>query len=81
MIRYTISNRKFEIACYRNKALNWRSGTETDLDEVLQTNDIYSNVSQGELASKEDLEKYFPKMTRPQILKTVAINPLIPSRS
>jgi ribosome maturation protein SDO1 len=35
-IRYKINNRQFEIACYRNKALNWRNGLEEDLAEVLQ---------------------------------------------
>ncbi len=35
-IRYKINNKNFEIACYRNKALNWRNGVEADLSEVLQ---------------------------------------------
>jgi ribosome maturation protein SDO1 len=35
-IRYRINNRSFEIACYRNKAVNWRNGLEEDLSEVLQ---------------------------------------------
>lgn len=30
-IRYKINNRTFEIACYRNKALNWRNGVEQDI--------------------------------------------------
>lgn len=37
IIRYKINNRSFEIACYRNKALNWRNGVEKDISEVLQT--------------------------------------------
>lgn len=37
IIRYKINNRMFEIACYRNKALNWRNGVEDDVSEVLQT--------------------------------------------
>ena len=30
-IRYKINNRNFEIACYRNKAVNWRNGLEEDI--------------------------------------------------
>lgn len=36
-IRYKINNKNFEIACYRNKVLNWRNGVENDVSEVLQT--------------------------------------------
>lgn len=36
-IRYNINKKNFEIACYRNKALNWRNGVEEDISEVLQT--------------------------------------------
>ena len=25
-IKYKINNRNFQIACYRNKAMNWRNG-------------------------------------------------------
>ncbi len=35
-IRYKINNKNFEIACYRNKAVNWRNRLEEDLSEVLQ---------------------------------------------
>lgn len=37
--------KRFEIACYKNKVLNWRNGVEKDLDEVLQTETVFSNVS------------------------------------
>lgn len=32
---------------------------ETDLDEVLQIHNVFTNVSKGQLASKEDLKKCF----------------------
>ncbi|EEF42033.1 ribosome maturation protein SBDS [Ricinus communis] len=50
---------RFEIACYKNKVLSWRSGVEKDLDEVLQSHTVYSNVSKGVLAKSKDLEKAF----------------------
>jgi len=34
-IKYKIDTKKFEIACYKNKAINWRNGVEKDLSEVL----------------------------------------------
>ncbi|CAD7965296.1 unnamed protein product [Amoebophrya sp. A25] len=50
---------KFEIACYKNKVGNWRDGLERDIDEVLTTTQVYTNVSQGVLAKSEDLRKAF----------------------
>lgn len=50
---------RFEIACYKNKVLSWRSGVEKDLDEVLQSQTVYSNVSKGVLAKSKDLVKAF----------------------
>jgi ribosome maturation protein SDO1 len=46
---------KFEIACYPNKVLNQREGLEKDLDQVLQTDTIFTNVSRGDIATHEDL--------------------------
>lgn len=40
--------------------MEWRSGVETDLSEVIQTDTIFSNVSKGQLASHSDLLKSFP---------------------
>lgn len=30
-IKYRMNNKTFEIACYRNKAVNWRNGLENDI--------------------------------------------------
>lgn len=50
---------RFEVACYKNKVLSWRSGVEKDLDEVLQSRTVYSNVSKGILAKTKDLISAF----------------------
>ncbi|KAJ3025702.1 UNVERIFIED_CONTAM: hypothetical protein HDU68_006784, partial [Siphonaria sp. JEL0065] len=47
------------IACYKNKVKEWRSGVETNIDEVLQIHSVYINVSKGQLASQDDLKKAF----------------------
>ncbi|KAI8114064.1 hypothetical protein M9434_002190 [Picochlorum sp. BPE23] len=59
VVRYKKFGKRFEIACYKNKILNWRNGIEKDLDEVLQTTTVFSNVSKGVLAKREDLIQVF----------------------
>ncbi|KAL3592510.1 hypothetical protein D5086_011150 [Populus alba] len=60
VVRLKKHGMRFEIACYKNKVLSWRSGVEKDLDEVLQSHHtVYSNVSKGILAKSLDLNKAF----------------------
>ncbi|KAH8673970.1 UPF0023 family protein [Xylariales sp. PMI_506] len=61
LVRLKKGKRRFEIACYKNKILEWRQGIETDLDEVLQIPNVFLNVSKGQTAPKEDLAKAFGK--------------------
>lgn len=68
LIKYKKDGKKFEIACYKNKAINWRNGVEKDLSEVLQIEEVYTNVKQGRLAEKEVLEEVFPKWTKNEII-------------
>jgi ribosome maturation protein SDO1 len=70
-IRYKINSKNFEIACYRNKALNWRNGVEEDLSEVLQTEEIYENASHGTVAKKAELNKFFPNKTKKEIIEII----------
>ncbi|CAL1362785.1 unnamed protein product [Linum trigynum] len=55
VVRLKKHGNRFEIACYPNKVLSWRSGVEKDLDEVLQSQTVYSNVSKGVLAKSKEL--------------------------
>lgn len=59
VVRMKKSGKRFEIACYKNKVLSWRQGVEKDLDEVLQTQTVFLNVSKGQVAKKDDLNKAF----------------------
>ncbi|KJZ79013.1 hypothetical protein HIM_01786 [Hirsutella minnesotensis 3608] len=61
LVRLKKGKKRFEIACYKNKVLEWRSGIETDLDNVLQIPNVFLNVSKGQTAPKEELEKAFGK--------------------
>ena len=44
---------------------------ETDLDEVMQINNVFMNVSKGQVASSEDLKKAFNKTDVIEIVKEV----------
>ncbi|KAL3140164.1 54S ribosomal protein L2 mitochondrial [Trebouxia sp. C0009 RCD-2024] len=59
VVRYKKKGKRFEVACYKNKVLNWRNGVEKDIDEVLQATTVFGNVSKGTLAKHEDLVDVF----------------------
>lgn len=62
------AKKRFELACYKNKVLEYRSGTEKDLDEVLQIPQIFVNVSKGAVAPSADLQKAFPGKSNNEII-------------
>lgn len=59
VVRLKKNGLRFEIACYKNKVGDWRAGIEKDLDEVLQTETVFSNVGKGVLARDKDLQAAF----------------------
>lgn len=59
VVRLKKGGKRFEIACYKNKVISWRNKEEKDIDEVLQTHTVFSNVSKGQAAKKEDLASAF----------------------
>ena len=71
LIKYKIKGKRLEIACYNNKVLDWRSGKETSLDEVLQIMEVYTNVHQGQLANKKLLEELFPGKSKTHIIEEI----------
>lgn len=58
VVRLKKKGKKFELACYKNKIINWRNKQETDINEVLQIDKIFTNVSKGEIAKKSDLKAF-----------------------
>jgi len=58
-VRLKKGKKRFEIACYKNKVLEWRSGVEKDLDNVLQINNVFLSVSKGQAAPHQELAKSF----------------------
>ncbi|ORX98965.1 Shwachman-Bodian-diamond syndrome protein [Basidiobolus meristosporus CBS 931.73] len=59
VVRLKKGGKRFEVACYKNKIIEWRKNIETDIDEVLQIHSIFTNVSKGHIASKDELKKAF----------------------
>ncbi|KAJ3190096.1 hypothetical protein HDU85_000387 [Gaertneriomyces sp. JEL0708] len=59
VVRLKKGGKRFEIACYKNKVMEWRNNIESDLDNVLQIPQVFINVSKGQMANKDDLEKAF----------------------
>lgn len=73
-VRLTVDGHRFEIACYKNKILDYRAGLETDLSEVLQTDRIFSNVVKGEFASTADMNKAFGKDATEEEIAVIILN-------
>ncbi|KAL3943214.1 MAG: hypothetical protein SGBAC_002704 [Bacillariaceae sp.] len=71
VVRINKGGKRFEIACYRNKVVDYRQGLETDLSEVLQTDRVFTNVSKGAFAKAKDLQKVFGTKDEEEIAKII----------
>lgn len=71
LVRLKRERKRFEIACYQNKVQDYRKGIEKDLEEVLQVHQVFTNVSKGDTASKEDLQKCFGTTDQDSIIKEI----------
>lgn len=71
IVRLKKGGKRFEIACYKNKVQEWRNGVETNLDDVLQIANVFVNVSKGELAKHQDLQKAFGTTDTDEIVKEI----------
>lgn len=71
VVRMKKSGKRFEIACYKNKVVSWRKNIEKDIDEVLQTHSVFTNVSKGAVAKREDLIQAFQKDDVTEICKEI----------
>jgi ribosome maturation protein SDO1 len=73
VVRMNKGGKRFEIACYRNKVVDYRQGLEQDLSEVLQTDRIFTNVSKGEFAKAKDMQKVFGTKDEEEISKLILV--------
>ncbi|KAF3922855.1 hypothetical protein AA313_de0201829 [Arthrobotrys entomopaga] len=68
LVRMRKAKKRFELACYKNKVLEWRNGVEKDIDEVLQIHQIFLNTSKGAVAPAADLQKAWPGKSQEDII-------------
>ncbi|KAH7930592.1 Shwachman-Bodian-diamond syndrome protein [Leucogyrophana mollusca] len=71
VVRMKKGGKRFEIACYKNKVQEWRTGVETNLDDVLQISNVFTNVSKGEVAKSNDLQKAFNTSKVDDVVKEI----------
>ncbi|KAF8807626.1 Shwachman-Bodian-diamond syndrome protein [Phlegmacium glaucopus] len=71
IVKLKKGGKRFEIACYKNKVQEWRTGVETNLDDVMQISNVFTNVSKGEVAKSGDLQKAFGKTDVAEIVKEI----------
>ncbi|KAJ1654710.1 hypothetical protein IWQ61_005406 [Dispira simplex] len=71
IVRLRKGGKRFEVACYKNKVMEWRNQVETDIDEVLQIHSVFSNVSKGQVANKDDLLKAFKTDDTDKIIQEI----------
>lgn len=71
LVKYKAYGKRFEIACFRNKVRDWREGKEKDINEVLQTTTVFTNVSKGDEANAADLHTAFGSTNHEEICKII----------
>lgn len=71
IVRLKVNKDKFEVACFKNKIKQYREKIETDISEVLQVSEIFTNSIKGEKANKKLLNKYFPNMSNEEIIDLI----------
>ncbi|KAJ5733551.1 hypothetical protein N7493_002337 [Penicillium malachiteum] len=72
VVRLKKGKKRFELACYKNKLLEYRSGAEKDLDNVLQVPTVFLSVSKAQTAPSAELAKSFGADTpRDEILQEI----------
>ena len=71
VVRLKRGGKRFEVACYKNKVLAWRSGAEADLGEVLQADDVFTNVVKGQFAKAGDMQKAFGTRDREEVAREI----------
>ena len=71
VVRLRKGGKRFEIACYKNKVREWRTGVESDLDEVVQIANVFLNVSKGQIAPSGELQKAFGTVEVEKVLHEI----------
>lgn len=70
-MRYKARGQEYQVACYKNKLSSWRSGIESDLDEVLQVQDVFLDVVNGKRAKRNEVLQAFDCTDLDSVLKVI----------
>jgi len=70
-VRLKKGGKRFEIATYPNTVQAWRSGVEKDISEVLQIENVFTNVGKGAVAKQDELKKVFGTTDVTEIVKEI----------
>eukprot|EP01130_Rhizamoeba_saxonica_P017211 TRINITY_DN8247_c0_g1_i1.p1 TRINITY_DN8247_c0_g1~~TRINITY_DN8247_c0_g1_i1.p1 ORF type:complete len:273 (+),score=63.04 TRINITY_DN8247_c0_g1_i1:45-821(+) len=71
VVKLKKAGRRFELACYPVKVAEWKKGLETNIEEVIQTDQIFQNVQRGIGAKKPDLKRAFPRKSNEEIIAII----------
>eukprot|EP00386_Alphamonas_edax_P004521 GDKI01014258.1.p1 GENE.GDKI01014258.1~~GDKI01014258.1.p1 ORF type:complete len:144 (-),score=39.63 GDKI01014258.1:53-484(-) len=71
IVKLKSHGKRFEIACYKNKVMNWKTGIEKDISEVLQSPHIFENVSKGQFAKKDAIVQVFGTADEEQVARLI----------
>mmetsp|Transcript_66087 Transcript_66087/g.166640 ORF Transcript_66087/g.166640 Transcript_66087/m.166640 type:complete len:376 (+) Transcript_66087:119-1246(+) len=71
IVRLKSHGKRFEVAAYKNKVLNWRDGIEKDINEVLQVITVFTNVSKGDVAKEQDMKKAFGTCDQEEVCRKI----------
>ncbi len=64
----------FEILVDCEKAMDFRQGKKTDLDDVVVTFDIFKDIKKGEKANEHDIQGLFGNLNKREIIKKIILN-------
>lgn len=71
IVRLKKGKKRFEIACYRNKLLEYKNEVAQEIDDILQIERVFVNVNKGEFANEAELKKAFDGKDRDNIIKEI----------
>lgn len=71
IVKYKAKGLRFEIACFPNKVLDYRKKVEKDIKNVIQSPNVFSNVSKGSFARRDDLMEAFGTIDQLTILNII----------
>jgi len=69
IVQLNKNGKVFEIICYLKKAVSWDLQTETDLNKVLETQSVFHDAKNHQLA--KDLDKVFDGLSLNEIFKLI----------